>query len=159
MSETPKVQPIPEGYHTITPYLYVDGAADALAFYREALGAEELFRLDAGNGKLGHAEMQIGDSRFMLADEFDEWDNRSPRTLGGNGSALMLYVENVDDAFERAVNAGAQVVMPVTNHFYGDRSGMVEDPFGHRWMLSTHIEDVPPDEIDRRMKEAMAQDG
>jgi PhnB protein len=150
-------QPIPEGYHTITPYLHVNDGVAALRFYEEAFGAEETFRLDGPPGKIGHAEMRIGDSPFIFADEMEAWGNRSPRTLGGSGFSLMVYVEDVDAAFERAVAAGAKAVMPVENHFYGDRAGTVEDPFGHRWMIATHVEDVPPDEVARRMKEMMAK--
>lgn len=151
------VRPVPEGYHSITPYLYVRGGAEALEFYRKALGAEEMFRMEGPPGKIGHAEMRIGDSPFMLADEMEEWGNQSPLTLGGNGSSLMIYVENVDELFQQAVDAGAKVVRPVENQFYGDRSGTVEDPFGHKWTISTHVEDVPPEELDRRMKEMMSQ--
>jgi PhnB protein len=117
-------KPIPEGYHTITPHLHVNDGVAALRFYEEAFGAEETFRLDGPPGKIGHAEMRIGDSPFIFADEMEAWGNRSPRTLGGSGFSLMVYVEDVDAAFERAVAAGAKAVMPVENHFYGDR----EDP-------------------------------
>ncbi len=150
-------RPIPEGYHTITPYLYVRGATEALDFYRRALGAEELFRMDAPDGKIGHAEMRIGDSPFMLADEVEAWGNRSPLSLGGNGSSLMIYVDNVDEAFQRAVDAGAKVKRPVENQFYGDRAGVIEDPFGHVWTIATHVEDVPTEELERRMKEMMSE--
>lgn len=156
MTKQPDVQPIPEGYGALTPYLTVGDAAAALEFYGEAFGAEELFRMDGPPGKIGHAEMKIGEGRFMLADEVEAWGNRSPETLGGTGTSLMMYVEDADAVFRRAIEAGATEVMPVQDHFYGDRSGMVEDPFGHRWMISTHVEDVPPEELDRRAKEAMA---
>lgn len=156
MAASSEVQPIPEGYHSITPYLNVRGGAEAMAFYRDAFGAEELHRLGGPDGTIGHAEMKIGDSRFMLADENEAWGNRSPLAIGGTGTSLMIYVEDVDAVFESAVNAGAKVVMPVEYHFYGDRSGMVEDPSGHRWMISTHVKDVPPDELESLMKEMMA---
>ncbi len=155
MSQNTEVKPIPEGYHTITPYLTVKGAAEALAFYHEAFGAEELLRLDGPDDKLMHAEMRLGDSAFMLADEFEEWGNLSPASLGGSGTSMMVYVEDVDAVFERAVKAGAKVVMTVQDQFYGDRTGMVEDPFGHRWSIATHIEDVTPDELSRRAREFM----
>lgn len=157
MAAQSNVEPIPEGYHSITPYLYVRDGAAALDFYGEAFGAEELFRMDGPPGKIGHAEMSIGDSRFMLADEVEEWGNPSPQTLGGNGSSLMVYVEDVDALFQRAVDAGAKEVKPVENQFYGDRSGTIEDPFGHRWTISTHVEDVPPEELERRMEEMMSE--
>lgn len=157
MAKQTKVQPVPEGYHTLTPYLTVRDGAAALAFYAEAFGAEELFRIDGPPGKLGHAEMQIGDSRFMLADEVEAWGNRSPESLGGTGTSLMIYVEDADALFRQAIEAGATEVMPVKDQFYGDRSGTVEDPFGHRWTISTHVEDVPPDELARRAEEMMSQ--
>lgn len=157
MTKQPVVQPIPEGYEALTPYLTVRDAAAALEFYGEAFGAEELFRMDGPEGKVGHAEMKIGEGRFMLSDEVEAWGNRSPETLGGTGISLMMYVEDADAVFRRAIEAGATEVMPVQDQFYGDRSGMVEDPFGHRWTIATHVEDVPPDELDRRSKEAMAQ--
>lgn len=156
MSESPDVKPIPDGYHTITPYLNVKGAAEALAFYRKALGAEEVFRMEMPGGTVAHAEMRIGDSHFMVAEEMEDWGNRSPGSLGGTSFSMMVYVEDCDAAFQRAIDAGATEVMPVSDHFYGDRSGVVEDPYGHRWNLSTHVEDVPPDEMERRMKEMMA---
>jgi PhnB protein len=156
MTEKSKVRPVPEGYHTVTPYLTVRGANEAIAFYREAFGAEEAYRMDGPGGKIMHAEVRIGDSPIMLADEFEEWGNRSPASFGGTGVALMVYVDDVDALFRRAVEAGAKEVMPVADHFYGDRSGTVEDPFGHRWHLSMHVEDVSPDELERRAKEMMA---
>lgn len=157
MTTQPDVQPIPEGYEALTPYLTVGDAAAALEFYGKAFGAEELFRMDGPPGKIGHAEMKIGEGRFMLADEVEAWGNRSPETLGGTGTSLMMYVEDADAVFRRAIEAGATEVMPVQDHFYGDRSGMVEDPFGHRWTIATHVEDVSPEELDRRTKEAMAE--
>jgi PhnB protein len=155
MADDQKVDPIPEGYHTITPYLTVRGAADALAFYERAFGAKELYRMDGPGGSIMHAEMRLGDSAFMLTDESEEWGNLSPASIGGTGSSLMIYVDDADEIFNRAVEAGAKVVMEVSDQFYGDRSGMVEDPYGHRWSISTHVEDVPPDELNRRAREMM----
>lgn len=155
MSSKPK--PIPEGYHSITPYLTVRGGAAALDFYRRAFGAAEKYRLEGPDGKIGHAEMRIGDSTFMLADEMEKWGNRSPLSLGGSATTLMVYVEDVDEIFQQAVDAGAEVHRPVENHFYGDRAGTLKDPFGHIWMVATHVEDVPPEEIGRRMKKMMSQ--
>jgi len=148
-----KVKAIPDGYHSVTPYLSITGAADALAFYKRAFGAEELYRLDMPGGKIGHAEIQIGDSRIMLADENDMPDAvaKSPPALGGTSIGILLYGENVDARFKRAVDAGAKVVRPVSDQFYGDRSGTVADPFGHVWTFSTHIEDVSPEQMRERM--------
>lgn len=151
------VKPIPDGYHSLTPYLYVNAAARALDFYAKALGAQELFRMQSPDGKVGHAEMKIGDSIFMLADEMPTCGVKSPTTLGGNGSALMIYLPNVDAAFKRALAAGAKEVRPLKDQFYGDRSGTLLDPFGHQWTLATHVEDVPPDELGRRAEAAMAE--
>jgi PhnB protein len=141
---------IPEGFHSVTPYLIVDGAESAIRWYGEALGATELMRLKMGD-KIGHAEIRIGDSVVMLADEFPDMDIRGPKSRGGATSSLMVYVEDVDAAFERAVAAGARVDKPVEDQFYGDRSGSIVDPFGHKWTLTTHVEDVPEDELQRRM--------
>lgn len=146
-----KVKPIPDGYHAVTPYLIVRGAAHALAFYKKALGAVELFRLEMGGGKLGHAEMKLGDSIVMLADEVAEMNCRSPQALGGTPVFLMIYVEDVDARVEQAVAAGAKLIRPVLDQFYGDRSGTVLDPFGHQWTLATHKEDLTPGEIAKRM--------
>jgi PhnB protein len=148
---------IPDGYHTVTPYLIVKGAAQALDFYKNAFGATELFRMDAPGGRIGHAEIKIGDSVMMLADESPEMGYRGPRSLGGAAVSTMLYVEDVDDRFNRAVAAGAKVQRPLANQFYGDRSGTLEDPFGHVWTIATHVEDVPPDEIQRRMEAFVKQ--
>lgn len=144
------VKPIPEGYHSVTPYLVVKGGARALEFYARAFGARELFRMDQPDGRVGHAEIQIGDSRIMLADEFPDMGARSPETVGGTPVGIMLYVEDVDETVARAVAAGAKVTRPVENKFYGDRMGELTDPFGHRWYLGTHVEDVSPEEIGRR---------
>ncbi len=141
----------PEGYHSVTPYLIVDGAEEAIRWYTEALGATEMLRLPMG-GKIGHAEIKIGDSMVMLADEFPEMDIRGPKSRGGATSSLMIYVDDVDAAFQRAISKGASQDRPVENQFYGDRSGTLVDPFGHKWTISTHVEDVPEEEMQRRMK-------
>jgi PhnB protein len=141
---------LPAGYQTATPYLIARGAADALKFYELAFGAEELFRMPQADGRIGHAEIRIGDSHLMLADEFPEMNIRGPQSLGGTSVMLLLYVEDVDSAAARAVAAGAKVVRPVQDQFYGDRSGTFEDPFGHVWTLATHKEDVPPEEMRKR---------
>jgi PhnB protein len=144
------IKPIPDGYHTVTPYLIVSNAAKALEFYQRAFDAKELMRLAMPNGKVGHAEIMIGDSRLMLADEAPEWDARSPQTIGGSSVFLALYVEDVDAVISRAVAAGAKLFKPVADQFYGDRSGSVTDPFGHKWTIATHQEDVSPEEIQQR---------
>ena len=144
------VKPIPKGYHSVTPYLYVKGAAKALEFYKKALGATEKFRMPMADGRVGHAEISIGDSVVMLADEFPERNVRGPQTLGGVSSSLMIYVEDVDATGQRFLNAGGKVARPIQNQFYGDRSGTFEDPFGHVWVISTHIEDLSPEEVARR---------
>jgi PhnB protein len=145
-----KVKPIPEGYHTITPYLSIKGASDAIEFYKKAFGAKEVMRMGEPGGRIGHAELQIGDSKIMLADEHPEMDFRSPRAIGGTPVLLHLYVEDVDNVIGRAVAAGAKVVRPVQDQFYGDRSGSVADPYGHIWHVATHTEDLSPDEIRKR---------
>ena len=145
-----KVKAIPDGYHTITPYLSIKGAAKALAFYKSAFGAEELVRMDMPDGRIGHAELQIGDSRIMLADEFPEMDFRSPRSIGGTPVHIHLYVEDVDAVVGRALASGAKVLRPVQDQFYGDRSGSVIDPYGHVWHVATHKEDLSMDELRRR---------
>ena len=144
------VRAIPEGYHSVTPYLVIDGAEEAIRFYSQALGATEVLRLPMGD-KIGHAEIRIGDSHVMLSDEWPDMDIRGPKSRGGATSSLMVYVEDVDSAFARAVAAGATIERPVEDQFYGDRSVAIIDPFGHRWTLSTHVEDVPEDEMQRRM--------
>ena len=146
-----KVRAIPEGYHTTTPYLCVNGAADAIEFYKKAFGATELMRMPAPGDKVGHAELQIGDSRVMLADEFPEMGFLSPKTIGGSPVMMHLYVEDVDATVPRAVAAGAKVTRDVADQFYGDRGGQIEDPFGHKWYVSTHKEDLTPEEIKKRM--------
>jgi PhnB protein len=145
-----EVKPIPEGYHSVTPYLILSGAGDAIAFYKKALGAEEVMRLADPGGKVHHAEISIGDSRVMLADEHPEIQALSPKSVGGSPVSIHLYVEEVDAAVERAVVAGAKLVRPVADQFYGDRVGRIEDPFGYRWFIATHKEDLTMDEIRRR---------
>ena len=149
------VKPIPDGYSTVTPYLIVKGAARALDYYKMAFDAQEIMRMPGPDGKIAHAEIQIGTSRIMLADESLEMGHKSPLTLGGSGTGLMIYVTDVDDTFQRAVSAGGKSVQAVKNQFYGDRSGNVTDPFGHQWTIATHVEDVAPQEMKRRMDEAM----
>lgn len=142
---------VPEGYNTITAYLCLRDAAKAIAFYVEALGARELFRLPMPDGKLAHAELQIGDSRIMVSDEFEGWGNQSAQTLGGTPVGLCVYVADVDAAAARFVAAGGTVVRPVADQFYGDRSGQLVDPEGYKWTLLQHLEDVSPEEMMRRM--------
>jgi PhnB protein len=144
------VKPIPEGYHTVTPYLIVKGAARAIDFYKKAFGAEEQLRLPDPSGLIVHAEIKVGDSCIMLADECPEMGFRGPQTLGGSPTLIMLYVPDVDARFKQALAAGATVLKPLQDQFYGDRSGTVTDPFGHMWTIATHKEDVPPEEIDKR---------
>ena len=148
------VKPIPEGYHSITPYLIVRGAAEAIEFYKKAFGATELFRFPAPGGRIGHAEIKIGDSPIMLADEFAEMGYHGPEKLGGSPVSIMLYVEDVDTVFNRAVDAGASVKEALQDKFYGDRTATLTDPFGHRWHVSTHKEDVSMQELERRAKAA-----
>jgi PhnB protein len=147
----PTVKPIPEGYHAVTPYLTVKDGARAIEFYRRAFGAKELFRIAQPDGRIGHAELEIGDSRIMLSDEFPEMGVKSPQTLGGTPITIYLYVDDVDATVRRAVDAGAQLMRPVADQFYGDRNGSVSDPFGHIWWVSTHKEDVPEEEMKRRI--------
>ena len=149
------VKPIPDGYHAVTPYLVVDGAAQALEFYKQVFGATEQMRMAAPDGRIGHAEMRIGDSVVMLADEVPDMGYRGPKAYGGSALSLMLYVDDVDATFRRALAAGAIERRAVQNQFYGDRSGTLEDPFGHTWTVSTHVEDIAPDEMARRSEEAM----
>ena len=156
MSKT--VKPIPEGFHTLTPYVIVKGAAEAIDFYKKAFGAEELFRMPGPDGKtVGHAEIKIGDSIVMLSDECPEFGARSPQALNGTPVSFMFYVKDADTAFKRAVDAGAKVLQPLENKFYGDRSGTVADPFGHQWTIGTHVEDVAPEELEKRAAEAFAK--
>jgi len=148
-------KPIPDGYQTATPYLIVKGAADAIEFYKKAFGATEMLRMADPQGRVGHAEIKIGDSVIMLADEHPAMGYRGPRTLGGSSVSILLYLADVDRVFERALKAGAKAQRPVANQFYGDRSGTLEDPFGHVWTVATHVEDVPPEEMKRRAEAAM----
>jgi PhnB protein len=154
---TGKAKPIPEGFHSVTPYLTVHDAARAIDFYKKAFGATERYRMDGPGGKVAHAEIKIGDSIVMLGDESIAAGNRSPQSLGGTATGLFIYVEDVDSAFNRAASAGAKVDMPVADMFWGDRYGKLTDPFGHSWSLATHIEDVAPQEMARRMQDATAK--
>jgi PhnB protein len=148
--------PIPEGFPRVTPYLIVDGAAAAIDFYRSVLGASERMRMPGPDGRIGHAELTLGDSVIMLADENPDMDVRGPAKLGGTPVSLHVYVEDSDAVFERAVQAGAKALRAVEDRFYGDRPGQFEDPFGHRWDVSTHVEDVPQEEMAKRAESAMA---
>ncbi|QDU43861.1 hypothetical protein Mal52_23380 [Symmachiella dynata] len=145
------VQPIPDGYHTATPYMIVDGAGEAIAFYEKAFGATELMRMPGPDGKIGHAEIQIGDSRIMMSDEYPDMGFRGPKSLGGAGINMMLYVEDCDTLFAQAIAAGGKELRPLADQFYGDRSGTLEDPFGHVWTVSTHKEDLTMEEVAARM--------
>jgi PhnB protein len=149
-------KPIPEGYHTVTPYLSVDDAAGAIDYYKKAFGAKERVRMDAPGGKIGHAELQIGDSLVMLADSFPQATTKPPKELGGTTASVFLYVEDVDAVVKKAVDEGATVTMEVADQFWGDRFGSIQDPFGHSWALATHVEDLSPEEIEERGKAAMA---
>ena len=145
-------KPIPDGYHSITPYLVVDNGVQAIEFYKKAFNATEIMRMPAPGGRIGHAEIKIGDSVVMLADEAPEMDARSAKHYGGSPVSMLVYVEDVDKVFAQAVGAGAKEVRPVADQFYGDRSGTVKDPFGHSWHLSTHKEDLSEAEIKKRME-------
>ena len=149
------VKRIPDGYHAVTPYLIVRGAAAAIDFYTRAFGAREKSRMADPSGKVGHAELEFGDSRVMLADEFPDLGITGPQTLGGTSVLMLLYVEDVDARFQQAVAAGATVTRPLADQFYGDRSGTLKDPFGHCWTLASHVEDVPVEEMKRRMEAAL----
>jgi len=150
------VKPIPEGYHTLTPYLFVRTAALAIDFYMSVFGATEIIRMPGPNGKIMHAELKIGDSIVMLADENPQTGIMSPKTIGGASSSMLVYVENVDTVIQKAVENGAKLLHPIKNQFYGDRSGSLLDPFGHMWSVATHVEDVSPEEMKKRMT-AMSQ--
>lgn len=145
------VKPIPDGYHSVTPYLIVKGGAEAIDYYKKAFGAVELFRMDHG-GKIGHAEIKIGDSPIMLADEYPEMKYVSPKTLGGTPVSIMIYVDDVDTVYNQAISAGGTEVKALQDQFYGDRSGTLTDPFGHVWTVATHKEDVSEEEMAKRMK-------
>ena len=149
-------KPIPEGYHTVNPYLAVDDAAEAIEYYKKAFGAKERVRMETPDGKIGHAELEIGDSLVMLSDPFPQASTRPPKELGGTSVSVFMYVEDVDAVVKQAVDAGATVAMEVADQFWGDRFGSVQDPFGHSWSIATHVEDVPPEEIVERGKAAMA---
>lgn len=151
------VKPIPDGYSSVTPYLAVKQAADAIEFYRRAFGAKERMRMVAPDGKVGHAELMIGNSVIMLADEYPDMDFRSPESLGSASVTLHLYVKDVDASFRKAIEAGAKQLREVKDQFYGDRSGTLRDPFGHVWNISTHKEDLSPEEIERRAQAAFKQ--
>lgn len=152
-----KVKPIPDGYHTATPYLIVRDAAGAIDFYGRAFGAKEILRMPRPDGKIAHAEIQIGDSRIMLGDESPEMGSRSPQTLKGTTVGVFLYVQDVDSVFKRALGAGAKELMPVADMFWGDRFGKLADPFGHEWQIATHKEDVAPEEMGKRAKAAFSK--
>jgi PhnB protein len=151
------VKPIPDGYHTVTPYLVVNDGAAAIDFYKQAFGAVETVRMGGPDGKIGHAEIRIGDSNVMLADESPDMGHRSAKSIGATPVSLVLYVEDVDAQFRQAIAAGAKELRPVEDQFYGDRMGTLVDPFRHVWSLGTHVEDVSPEEMNRRMAEMMAQ--
>lgn len=147
------IKPIPEGYHSITPYLIIKGAADAIEFYKKAFGATELFRMDH-EGKIGHAEIKIGDSPIMLSDEHPRMGYVGPQTLGGTPVSLMIYVDDVDKIYPQAIASGGTELKALQDQFYGDRSGTLKDPFGHIWTVATHKEDLTPEEMDKRMSAA-----
>lgn len=152
-----KVKPVPEGYTTVTSYLTIRGAAKAIDFYKQAFGAKELFRMPGPDGKIMHAEILLGDSHIMLADESSRSETKSPQTLGGSTSGIFLYLDDVDASFKQALKAGAKETQPLENMFWGDRFGKLTDPFGHRWMLATHVEDVSPAEMEERMAAAASK--
>jgi PhnB protein len=153
------VKPIPEGYHAVSPALTIDGATEAIDFYKRAFGATERMRMPAPDGSIAHAELEIGDSVVMLSDPFPQSTVKSPTELGGTTVGIFVYVEDVDAIFQRAVDAGATVTMPLEDMFWGDRFGTVTDPYGHSWSFATHVEDVPPEEMEERAKQAMAAMG
>lgn len=150
---------VPEGYHSVIPYLVVDGAARAIEFYSEAFGATEVMRMPYPDGRIGHAEIRIGDAHVMLADEHPEQGYRGPNAYGGTAVSIMIYVEDADRCFKAAVERGAKAVNPIELKFYGDRMGQLVDPFGHSWTLATHVEDVAPEEMERRAAEWAKKDG
>jgi PhnB protein len=149
-------KPIPDGYHTVTPYIPVDGAADAIEYYKRAFGAKERMRMNGPDGSIAHAEIEIGDSLVIVSDPFPQSTVKSPRSLGGTSASIFLYVKDVDAVVKQAVDAGAEIVMEPQDQFWGDRFGTITDPFGHTWSVATHIEDVPPEEMAKRAKAAMA---
>ena len=151
-----RTQPIPEGYHTLTTYLTMDNAAEAIDYYKDVFGANERIRMEAPDGKIGHAELEIGDSLLMLSDAFPGATSRPPSELGGTTAGAFMYVEDVDAVVKRAVESGATITMEIADQFWGDRFGSITDPFGHSWSIATHVEDVPPEEMAERAKAAMA---
>jgi len=151
------VKPIPEGYHTLSPYLAVGNAAQAIDYYKNAFGAKERVRMQAPGGAIGHAELEIGDSVVMLSDPFPQSSTKPPKELGGSSVSVFMYVEDVDAVVNQAVDAGATVLMEVADQFWGDRFGTVQDPFGHTWSIATHVEDVTPEEIAERARAAMTE--
>ena len=153
------VNPIPEGYPRVIPYLAIAGANEAIDFYTNVLGFKERMRMPGPDGKVGHAELELGDSMLMLADEFPDMGNKGPKSIGGSPVTVSLYVENVDDVFKRAIAAGATEISPLSDQFYGDRTGAFEDPFGHRWHVASHVEDVSPEEMEKRSAEMMQGGG
>jgi PhnB protein len=152
-------QPIPEGYHTLTTYLTIENAAEAIDYYKDVFGAKERIRMEAPDGKIGHAELEIGDSLLMLSDAFPGATSRPPTELGGTTAGPFMYVEDVDAVVKRAVESGATITMEIADQFWGDRFGSITDPFGHSWSIATHVEDVPPEEMAERAKAAMAEMG
>jgi PhnB protein len=150
-----KVNYIPKGYNTVTPYLVIKGAAKAIEYYKNVFGATVVVRMDGPGGTVGHAELQVGDSRFMLADENPQMGNRSAESIGGSPVSLYVYMPDVDKVVGKAVAGGAKILKPVADQFYGDRTGFLQDPFGHLWGIATHIEDVSPAEMKERMKKMM----
>jgi len=152
-------KPIPDGYRTVTPYLHIKNAVAALEFYKNAFGATETFRLMTPDGRLGHAEIRVGDSMIMLAEEFPEFGCKGPQAFGGSPVELYLYVEDVDTFFQQALAAGAKELKPVTDQFYGDRSGQIEDPFGHLWWVATHKEDVTMEDLQKHLREMSTEKG
>ena len=156
MANVNQVNPIPPGYSTVVPYISVKHASDAIAYYKKAFGAEETVRMDVPDGKIGHAELKIGDSLVMLSDPFPQASTTPPKELGGTSASIFMYVEDVDAVVQKAVDAGATVTMEVEDQFWGDRFGSITDPFGHNWSIATHVEDLTPEEIEERGKAAMA---
>ena len=151
------VQPVPEGYHTVTPYLAVDNASAAIEFYRRAFGAKERVRMSGPGDTVMHAELEIGDSLVMLSDPFPQASTTPPKELGGTSASVFMYVEDIDAAYRQAIDAGASSLMEPDDMFWGDRFGSVQDPFGHSWTIATHVEDLEPEEMRRRSEEFMAQ--
>jgi len=154
-----KVKPIPAGHHTVAPYLAIKNAVSALEFYKKAFGAIETYKLIVPDGRLGHAEIRLGNSLIMLSDEFPEFGGKAPESLGGSPVSIHLYVEDVDAFVKKAVAAGARELKPVADQFYGDRSGQLQDPYGHLWWVATHKEDVAPEEMQKRVQALFARAG